>query len=250
MQSFIQYRKFRQQVQRQYDRHASNPGRELAPTRPDNRSDSQLASRPSSSSSLESSTSSLPRSEQLGGADNTDIEKFAAPLEKPSDDTIATNGSSDPEKDATAGPGASAEQEADQTLRSDLKSRPTPPDDGHLSRATTHATHKSHGAALGLALTGIDARDRTTNEGGTGKVFVVGYEGENDPLNPHNWSYASRLFATSLIAGIAFVVGFASAIDSSALRPAAEDFGVSQVTESLATGSDAVHCSRDRSLRL
>ncbi|KAF2246952.1 MFS general substrate transporter [Trematosphaeria pertusa] len=61
-------------------------------------------------------------------------------------------------------------------------------------------------------------------------------DGENDPLNPHNRSYPSRIFATALIAGIGFVVGVASSIDSSALRPAAAEFGVSEVTESLATG--------------
>lgn len=41
---------------------------------------------------------------------------------------------------------------------------------------------------------------------------------------------------TFTIAGIALVVGFASSIDSAALVPAAEEFGVSQVVESMATG--------------
>lgn len=62
-----------------------------------------------------------------------------------------------------------------------------------MSRATTR---KSMGTAIGTTLTGIDIRDRSTKEGGDGKVFVVGYEGENDMMNPHNWSFTTRLAAT------------------------------------------------------
>ena len=65
-----------------------------------------------------------------------------------------------------------------------------------MSRATTVPTGKSMGTALGTTLTGIDVRDRSTKEGGDGKVFVVGYEGENDLMNPHNWSFVTRIAAT------------------------------------------------------
>lgn len=103
------------------------------------------------------------------------------------------------------------------------------------------------GTALGHTFTGVDVRDRTTNEGkGTTNpktghptsdlVFVVGFQGPKDPLNPHNWSTWTRIGATAMIAAIGFVVGLASSIDSSALVPASEEFGVSTVTESLATG--------------
>lgn len=91
------------------------------------------------------------------------------------------------------------------------------------------------GTAVGTTLTGIDVRDRSTKEGGEGKVFVVEYEGEMDFQDPHNWSFATRLGATINIASIGWVVGFASSVDSGAPQAAA-DFGVSDVTESLATG--------------
>ncbi|OCL07646.1 MFS general substrate transporter [Glonium stellatum] len=71
---------------------------------------------------------------------------------------------------------------------------------------------------------------------GGNQVFVVGYEGDNDPLNPHNWRYSTRIMATLMIAGIGAVVGVASSIDSSAIREAAVEFGVSEVTGSLVTG--------------
>lgn len=67
-------------------------------------------------------------------------------------------------------------------------------------------------------------------------MFVVGYQGEKDSMNPLNLGYGTRIWAIMLIAGIGFVVDVASAIDSSAFRSAAAGFGVSEVTESLATG--------------
>ncbi|MCJ1241704.1 hypothetical protein MMC14_009710 [Varicellaria rhodocarpa] len=106
-----------------------------------------------------------------------------------------------------------------------------------MSRALTMIRGKSNGTMMGTALTGIDVRDRTTKEGGgAGKVFVVGYEGEKDQLDPHNWSFLVRISATINIAFIGWIVGFASSIDSAALKQASADFGVSDVTESLATG--------------
>jgi hypothetical protein len=69
-----------------------------------------------------------------------------------------------------------------------------------------------------------------------GKVFVVGYVDEKDPLNPHNWSILKRMSITFLVASIGLIVGFASSVDSAALQQARIEFGVSEVTESLATG--------------
>ncbi|MCJ1248876.1 hypothetical protein MMC30_006097 [Trapelia coarctata] len=87
-------------------------------------------------------------------------------------------------------------------------------------------------------MTGILVRTRTTRDGAgnLGKVFVVGYEGEDDIMNPHNWSHLTRWGATFTIASIGWVIGFASSIDSGALPQAAAEFGVCEVMESLATG--------------
>lgn len=105
-----------------------------------------------------------------------------------------------------------------------------------LSRHATVQTGYSEGTALGIALTGIHVRDRMTREGGAGQVFVVGYERDNDPLNPQNWSIPRKLMVTLLVAGIGFVVGIASAIDTLAIPQAAEEFGVSEVVESIPAG--------------
>lgn len=102
-----------------------------------------------------------------------------------------------------------------------------------LSRATTQ---QSDGVALGQSLTGVEVRRRTSNEPGDGKTFVVSWQGDADPENPHNWSAAKRMRPTLLIVCIAFIVGMAGSIDSGALKPAAQEFGVAEVVESGATG--------------
>ena len=79
-----------------------------------------------------------------------------------------------------------------------------------------------------------DQEGQDEGKGGD-QVFVVGYEGDNDPLNLHNWSYWTKAMAMMMIAAFEFVVGFTSSIDSSAIREAAAEFGVSGVAESLAT---------------
>lgn len=59
-------------------------------------------------------------------------------------------------------------------------------------RVPTAATQYTARAALGHSLTGVHARDRRTHEGKGSKVFVVGWEGPDDPLNPRNWTVSSQ----------------------------------------------------------
>ncbi|KAL9002273.1 MAG: hypothetical protein Q9188_004785 [Gyalolechia gomerana] len=148
--------------------------------------------------------------------------------------TAATTDVRDPEKAEHAlaqGEPSSAPASAEQAFET-----------GVLEHASRVPTHSSTGTTLGAVFTGIHIRDRTTKERSLSdstrdqKVFVVGYEGEYDVLDPHNWSYGTRIWATVNIALIGWIVGFASSVDSAALVQAAEDLGVSEVTESLATG--------------
>ncbi|KAK6218777.1 hypothetical protein LQW54_002702 [Pestalotiopsis sp. IQ-011] len=103
-------------------------------------------------------------------------------------------------------------------------------------RTETAATQYSARAALGHSLTGIHARDRATHEGKGSKVFVVNWEGPDDPANPRNWTVMKRVGCTLQISLIAGAVGCASGIDATMLPQAAADLGVSDVAESLATG--------------
>jgi hypothetical protein len=103
-------------------------------------------------------------------------------------------------------------------------------------RTQTATTQYSARGALGHSLTGIHARDRATHEGKGSKVFVVGWEGPDDPANPRNWTVTKRVCCTLQISLIAGAVGCASGIDATILPQAAADLGVSDVAESLATG--------------
>lgn len=220
MQSFFQYRRFRAAAQAQIERdkerahgfrgqqeHPQPTGQE-SPTSP-------------------SSDDSKVDLEKGSGSDQVPVEAKPANLE--------SNASSPPVTESNAEPGVEPVEEKDDV---DLED-----DEGdfelsqnvrsNLSRTTTQ---QSAGTALGMTLTGIEVRRRTTKEGGDGNVFVVGYESDDDQNNPHNWSTSRRWACTIPIALIGLIVGFASAVDSPAIPQASKEFGVSQVVESLATG--------------
>lgn len=208
MQSFLQYRRFGRHVQRQYERdiHQANYQSSDPNAIRETNSCPVAGTNPLESDSSSPSTSTPDR--------QPDVEKN---LPNTADLDPAT---SDPEER--------------------LDSRPTLHRDrtGAEDELTYIVTQQSRGTALGATLTGISVRDRATKNSNapTERVFVVGYEGPNDPLNPHNWSRATRIGATVNIALIGWIVGFASSVDSGALPQAAADFGVSEVVESLATG--------------
>ncbi|KAL7807034.1 major facilitator superfamily domain-containing protein [Trichoderma aethiopicum] len=103
-----------------------------------------------------------------------------------------------------------------------------PPLDHSLSKIGTN---------LAAALTGIVHKPHPSSTSADGeKVFVVGFEGPDDPLNPRNWSLTKRMLCTINVGIIALVVGMAASIDSAVMKRAAEEFGVSEVAEALATG--------------
>lgn len=93
-------------------------------------------------------------------------------------------------------------------------------------------THQSRHTAIGHALTGIHVRE----DAQTGKLFIVDWDGQHDPLNPRNYSTPRRIAITLMVSAIAFAVGAASSIDSAIIPQAAADFGVSEVAESLCVG--------------
>ncbi|KAI9706157.1 MAG: hypothetical protein M1820_004918 [Bogoriella megaspora] len=197
MQSLLQYRRFGEAVKAQQERDR-------------HKAEAIVRGYRNSVPGHQDSSSSLPSNGEEKGFEEIDLEK-----------ADHHHGPSSPE-------GTESSNDDDANRDEDLHAQ--------LSRLATAQTKKSQQTALGVALTGIHVRQRSTREGGTGKVFVVGYESDTDPLNPHNWSKVKRFAVTFLVAGIGFVVGVASSIDSSALTEAAQEFGVSEVVESMATG--------------
>jgi len=206
MQSFFQYHRFKRLVAVQYER---NRRRALA-----HRNQEQIP-RQSSTSLSSFGNVAIPLSEPL--PHDRDPEKA---------ESVNDNGPDGQRRDSDA----LASEGSQDVGREDGR-----PD---LLRVSTTRTQGTMGTTIGNTMTGILVRTRTTRDGAgnLGKVFVVGYEGEDDIMNPHNWSHLTRWGATSTIASIGWVVGFASSIDSAALPQAAAEFGISEVTESLATG--------------
>lgn len=217
MQSFLQYRRFGKHVTKQYERDKSKAEALADP-------DSSGLTSPFSSNAI----NTPPVTDAPNHVDTRDPEKGEQSNAQPFDPRDRTD-AHDSEKEEKEG-GSYAPTQTAPSARLASHGGEAPED---MSRVSTR---KSMGTALGTTLTGINIRDRSTKEGGDGKVFVVGYEGENDMMNPHNWSFTTRLAATLNIAFIGWIVGFASSVDSAALMQAADDFGVSEVTESLATG--------------
>lgn len=180
MQSILQYRRFGKHVTRQYQRDKSKAE---ALANPDN----SESTSPSSSNAV-----NIPEvTDALDHADTRDPEKGEQSIGQ-AVEAQDHAGTSDPEKDEEEGVGDAPVQAAP-TVRRVSQGGEAPED---MSRASTVPTRKSIGTALGTTMTGIDVRDRSTNEGGDGKVFVVGYEGDNDMMNPHSWSFFTRMAAT------------------------------------------------------
>lgn len=186
MQSFLQYRRFGKHVKAQYDRDRSkaealgNPDTSES-TSPS--SSSTNATRPATGDGLVDAQDHVDRrdpekAEQSRGVDEPIESEDYATLDR--EKTGEQSGRYEPIRATPSGRQGSVACE-----------EPT-----RMSRASTITTRQSLGTALGTTLTGIDARDRSTKEGGEGKVFVVGYEGEKDILNPHNWSLVTRFGAT------------------------------------------------------
>lgn len=224
MQSVLQYRRLRAQVERQYRRHIEQQEKPTDPSFPGNDSEERRYDR------RPSSTSTVSCSKQLN---------YLKPAESKKDATFpgTTLLSSGPSNHWNGREEALEAQQMQDEVKNSLDICFRYPSHGARTLSRT-ATVRSFGTRLGVALTGIVVHDRRTDkdEVNVGQMFVVGFEGDNDVMKPHNWSYTKRMCATVMIAAIAFVVGAASSIDSLAVSKAAQEFGVSEVTEILATG--------------
>lgn len=213
MQSFIQYRKFGKAVEEQLNRDRTKTQK------------TNLATNDSDSS---------PEKDSQAFAINNDTEKGERPE---SDDNGRQAKGIDETADASPQEEAEDVEEPEEAEEIEEKPAERGQMGRSLSRQSTRSV-RSLGTRLGQTLTGVNVRDRTTNEGGdrSKQVFVVDFQGPKDPLNPHAWSFGRRIYATIVIAQIGASVGIASSISSSALRPAAAEFHVAEVVESLATG--------------
>ena len=169
MQSFLQYHRFNKHATAQYER---DQEKALAANQHD-QSSGQTSQATSPSSTSSGTLPTVPVSEPIPR--DGDLEKANSRnshISETHEETLASSG-------------------PDDVCRQEGR-----PD--RLEQAPTTRSHASTGTNIGRAMTGIVVRTRTTGEGGgeSGKVFVVGYEGEDDIMNPHNWSRLTRWRAT------------------------------------------------------
>lgn len=75
-------------------------------------------------------------------------------------------------------------------------------------------------------------------------LILVGWRSKNDPLNPANYSVSKKLGMTFFVSLIALAVSSASAIDAVGVPQYSQEFGVSTVVGSLATGKNIHWISR------
>lgn len=118
----------------------------------------------------------------------------------------------------------------DGVARADVSgSRTDLPSDEEASLENDKASSSPDDGDAYASLAGIS---KTAQEDGSIR-YLVDWP-PNDPLMPRNWSRVRRIKATLLTDLVAFVVTASSSIDSAVVLPAAADFGVSEVTETLA----------------
>ena len=232
MQSFLVYRRFEKRLRQQIERHGEAAVSGVKTSTPGPTKDNtDTAQEPKD---LESG---LPRNSE---ARNYDLEEKEQEKKDKDCEANGPTGTLKSRPDGTQHRDTiTAEEELSGSTTRDTSTTSSDDDDLRAPPAlSTVTTHQTLGTRLGHALTGINVRSRNTQEGGhdRGKVFVVGYVDENDPMNPHNWSKLKRMCITILVAFIGLIVGFASSVDSAVITQARMEFGVSEVTESLATG--------------
>ena len=158
MQSFLQYRRFKKNVSAQYEAHR----------------ETVLAADRNGHDSGQSSPT-------LGSTSDPDL---AA--------SIPLSNRQDPEKAESLHRPRSEERNAGDELALSVSDGRLEDRRPKLSTLRTARTQHSIGTNIGYAMTGIEVRDRThTNEkaGGNRKVFVVGYEGEDDMMVYGLFSY-------------------------------------------------------------
>ncbi|KAF7626344.1 synaptic vesicle transporter [Aspergillus flavus] len=92
----------------------------------------------------------------------------------------------------------------------------------------------SHG--LSSPLPGVELLEKTDDHENHCEVFLVGWDHDEDPMNPRNFTVTTRVMATLIVSALAFVVSAASSIESAVLRQNSAAYNVSEVVASLATG--------------
>lgn len=101
-------------------------------------------------------------------------------------------------------------------------------------------TRESMGNPTEMMVMGVEMR-ANTDQNEEGKMVLVTFEGEDDPLDPHNWFLSMRVLATIVVSLLTSVVLFASTIHAAALTPENKGYLGSMEVEGLFTSAFRVN---------
>lgn len=135
-----------------------------------------------------------------------------------------------PERQATSLP--------QQTRQSDGRNRDSEttnsPSAADPQLSSTSAEHQQHASMS--AFHSSTRYDVEKQEGSSEPLYVlVGFDGEDDPLDPMNWSLSYKWLVTGVVSITSFIVTGASAIDTEVVPQIMSDFGISEEVALLGT---------------
>ncbi|KAJ5725834.1 uncharacterized protein N7483_007191 [Penicillium malachiteum] len=166
---------------------------------------------------------------RLGNAVRKQLSDF------PVEDDQPQHGASVKAEDHAASPNDSDSSTATEIAESnpDLIEHHAPESNHPLAQSRTR---KSEKAAIAYSLPGVTVRDLDSTTDLPSRVFIVGWDGIDDPQNPRNYSLGRRMTATLIVSALGWIVGAASSIDSGVLPQNDAAFAVSDVVGSLVDG--------------
>lgn len=106
--------------------------------------------------------------------------------------------------------------------------------EGKESKGSNHSNANLKDFLSGM---GIDMEHVGDNKNEQSLRFIVKQSSNTNNLNPKDWTIGQKWRTTAIVGLTGFLVAWASAIDSAVMEQAKQEFGVSDVTESLATAS-------------
>lgn len=83
---------------------------------------------------------------------------------------------------------------------------------------------------------GVQLQNAVGNDGQKEHVFIVGWNGDIDPMRPQNWSLTRRWVATLMLCLVSMIVSAASSIDAAVEPQFSKAFHVTDDVGSLTTG--------------
>lgn len=86
---------------------------------------------------------------------------------------------------------------------------------------------------------GDEAVDDTGAEEDKQNIIVVSYEGDIDPMDPHNWSFVRRFACTTLVSLLGALALWSSTIDPPALTETTKVYHITFEVQSLPTGKSS-----------